>query len=123
MWDALDFRGMTMRRDAPDPNDIDDVIAAVRRDGSTLWPLISLPGDFVGWRRQVRAAAREAGLRISVRRVQDVAFIEHLDHVVTEHQYAAFGKAIQADMGGRPITWDQALHDAARERLRVVRDE
>ena len=62
-------------------------------------------------------------MRISVRRVQDVAFVEHLDHVVTEDQYTAFGKAVQADMDGRPITWDQALHDAARDRLRVVRDE
>mgnify|MGYP006873472413 CR=1 FL=1 len=112
-----------MRREAPDPTEFAGVIAAVRRDGSALWARAALPGDFVGWRRQIRAAAREAGLRISVRRVQDVVFIEHLDHVVTEDQYAAFGKRIQAELDGQSITWDRALHDAARDRLRLVKDE
>lgn len=42
---------------------------------------------------------------------------------MTEDQYAAFGKRIQAELDGQSITWDRALHDAARDRLRLVKDE
>lgn len=107
----------------PDPRDIAAVIANVRRDGSVMWPLAALPPDFPGWRRRVRAAAREAALRISVRRVNEIAFVEHLDHVVTDDQYGAFGKIVEAQLDGRPISWDRALHDAARERMMAVPGE
>ena len=97
-------------------------MAGVRRDGSVLWPLAALPDDFLGWRRRVRAAAREAGLRISVRRVNEIAFVEHVDHVVTSDQYSAFSKVIQGQIDGRKITWEQALHEAGRDRMKTVAD-
>lgn len=107
----------------PDPRDIAAVITSVRRDGSVMWPLTALPDDFLGWRRRVRAAAREADLRISVRRVNEIAFVEHLDHVVTDDQFAAFGKVIEAQVEGRDISWGQALHEAARNRMTAVSNE
>ncbi|MBN9619465.1 MAG: hypothetical protein J0H43_06995 [Actinobacteria bacterium] len=105
---------------APDPHDITAIITLVRRDGSVMWPLTALPEDFLGWRRRVRAAARAADLRISVRRVNEIAFVEHVDHVVTDDQYTAFGKVIQAQVDGRELDWDDALHEAARDRLRPL---
>jgi hypothetical protein len=50
---------------------------------------------------KVRAAAREAGVPISVGRGQDVAVVEHLDHVVTQDQHTASGTAVHADLDGR----------------------
>ena len=107
----------------PDPRDVAAVITSVRRDGSVMWPVTALPEDFLGWRRSVRAAAKKAQLRISVRRVNDVAFIEHLDHVVTEDQYRAFGKVVQAQVDGREMSWDEAMHSAGRDRLSAVPDQ
>lgn len=107
----------------PEPHDITAVIASVRRDGSVMWPLAALPDDFLGWRRRVRAAAREAHLRISVRRVKEVAFVEHLDHLVTDDQYSAFGKVVEAQIDGREISWNQALHEAARDLMTAVPDK
>ena len=106
----------------PDPRNIAAVIASVRRDGSSMWSLAALPEDFISWRRQIRAAAREANLRISVRRVNGIAFVEHLDHEVSDDQYSAFGKVVEAGIEGREITWDQALHQASRERLTAIPD-
>jgi hypothetical protein len=110
----------------PHPRDTNAIITALREHGSVLWPLDAIPGEFTDWRRRIRAAARSAGLRISVRRVDGLVFIGHVDHVVTDDQLNAFNKVIAgtvsaALMEGPPITYEQALQEARRERLKVVR--
>jgi hypothetical protein len=105
----------------PDPHDTASIVAALRQHGSVLWPADALTGDLLEWRRRIRAAARTADLRISVRRLHGLVLIDHVDHVVTEDQINAFGKVVASTMiGGDPITYEQAMHQAARERLRPV---
>ena len=48
-----------------------------------------------------------------------MVFVE-LDHIVTGDQINAFGKVIAAHADGATLTWDQALRQAARERLTPV---
>ena len=104
----------------PDPLDTAGVIDALRKHGSTLWPAEAIPVEFTDWRRRTRAAARAANLRISVRRVSGMVFVEHLDHIVTEDQINAFGNIIAAHADGATLTWDQARRQAARQRLKPV---
>jgi len=105
----------------PDPRDTTSIVTALREHGSVLWPADAITGDFIEWRRRIRSAARAADLRISVRRVNGLVLIEHLDHVVTEDQITAFGKVIASSLPGeQPITYEQAMHQAARERLKPV---
>lgn len=105
----------------PDPRDTTSVVAALRRHGSVLWPADAITGDFLEWRRRIRAAARKAELRISVRRVHGMVLVDHLDHVVSEDQINAFGKVIASTMpGAQPVTYEQTLHEAARERLKPL---
>lgn len=105
----------------PGPRDTTSIVAALRQHGSVLWPADAITGDFLEWRRRVRAAARTAELRISVRRVHAMVLIDHVDHVVTEDQINAFGKVVASTMpGAHPITYEQAMHKAARERLKPV---
>jgi hypothetical protein len=112
----------------PHPLDTNAILAALREHGSALWPLNDIPGEFTDWRHQIRAAARSAGLRISVRRVDGLVFIGHVDHVVTDDQLNAFNKVIArtvsaALMERPPISYEQALHEAKRDRLRLVRGD
>ena len=106
--------------DQPDPLDTAGVIDALRRHGSTLWPAQAIPVEFTDWRRRIRAAARTANLRISVRRVSGMVFVEHLDHIVTDDQINAFRNIIAAHANGATLTWDQAFRQAARQRLKPV---
>jgi hypothetical protein len=109
----------------PHPLDTDAIITALREHGSALCPLDAIPGEFTDWRRRIRAAARSAGLRISVRRVDGLVFIGHVDHVVTDDQINAFNKVIAGTVsaaldGEPPVTYEQALHEARRDRLGLV---
>jgi hypothetical protein len=45
--------------------------------------------DFAAWRRELRRSARARGLRLSVRRVEELIVISNPEHVVTEEQRAA----------------------------------
>jgi hypothetical protein len=74
------------------------VTDAVRKYGSAQWPAAAIPEQFTDWRRAIRAAARATGLRISVRRVQEMVFIQHLDHVVTDDEMQAFSKIIASQI-------------------------
>jgi hypothetical protein len=90
----------------PHPLDANAILAALREHGSAR-------------------AARSAGLRISVRRVDGLVFIGHVDHVVTDDQIHAFNKviagAVSAALDGEPpVTYEQALHEARRDRLRLA---
>jgi hypothetical protein len=112
----------------PHPLDTNAIIAALREHGSALCPLNDIPGEFTDWRRRIRAAARSAGLRISIRRVDGLVFIGHVDHVVTDDQINAFNKVIAGTVsaaldGEPPVTYEQALHEARRDRLKIVRGE
>lgn len=49
----------------PDPRDTRSIVAALRQHGSVLWPADAITGDFLEWRRRIRAAAGTAELRIS----------------------------------------------------------
>jgi hypothetical protein len=88
-----------------------------------LWPLDAIPGEFTDWRRQDarrRTVSRaKDGLRISIRRVDGLVFIGHVDHVVTDDQINAFGKVVAGTVSaalaeGPPIPYEQALHEASR---------
>jgi hypothetical protein len=112
----------------PHPLDTNAISTALREHGSALWPLDAIPGEFPDWRRRIRAAARSAGLRISVRRVDGLVFIVHVDHVVTDDQINAFNKVIAGTVsaaldGEPPVTYEQALQGARRDRLKIVRGE
>ena len=104
----------------PDPCDATAVVDAVRRYGSGQWLAEAIPGDFAAWRRAIRAAARAAGLRVSIRRLYGMVLVQHLDHVVTDDESHALAKILAARLAGTKLNWDEALHQAARERLRPV---
>jgi hypothetical protein len=89
-----------------------------------LWPLDAIPGEFTDWRRRMRAAARSAGLRISVRRVDGLVVIGHVDHVVTDDQINAVNKVVAGTVSaalaeGPPITYEQALREAKRNAVQL----
>ena len=104
----------------PDPRDAAAVLDALRKYGSAQWPATAIPGEFADWRRATRAAARAAGLRVSIRRLPGMVFVMHVDHVVTADDLQAFGKVTAAQLDGTELSWDEALHQAARQRLPPV---
>jgi hypothetical protein len=57
--------------------------------------------------------------------VDGLVFIGHVDHVVTDDQINAFNKVVAGTVSaalaeGPPITYEQALREAKRDRLRLV---
>jgi hypothetical protein len=103
---------------SPDPRNFASIVAALRQHGSVLWPADAITGDFLEWRRRIRAAARTAELRISVRRVHGLVLIDHVDHVVTEDQITAFGTRVLAAVGAGadkpPSRAGRASHSRSR---------
>jgi hypothetical protein len=104
----------------PPITDTARIIGALRREGCILWPLSQLPEDFVGWRREVRRAAKAADLRISVRRGERYFLVEHLDHELTEDEQLAMTDVVDAALRGKSLPFEAALKARGRQRLRAV---
>jgi hypothetical protein len=107
-----------MRR--PLVTDTAGIIGALRREGCIVWPLSQLPADFVGWRRELRRAARAADLRISVRRGERYFMVEHLEHELTEDEQLAMTDVVDAALRGKSLPFETALKARGRQRLRMV---
>lgn len=111
----------------PDVGDPAAVVDYVRRRGSILVAQPSIGGDFLDWRRRVRRAARDVGIRISVRRDDDTVLVYHPDHEVTDAEKRAVMDAIASvmstDDSAPTVTYDEALQRRRRENLRLVRDD
>ena len=107
-----------MRR--PLITDTAEIIGALRHEGCVVWPLSQLPEDFVGWRREVRRAAKAADLRISVRRGERYFLVEHVDHELAEDEQLAMTDVMDATLSGKSLPYETALKARGRQRLRVV---
>jgi hypothetical protein len=107
-----------MRR--PLITDTAGIIGSLRREGCVVWPLSQLPEDFVGWRREVRRAAKAADLRISVRQGERYVLVEHLEHELTEDEQLAMTDVLDATLRGKSLSFETALKARGRQRLRMV---
>lgn len=100
--------------------DFGGIVDAARRDGSVHFPLVSVPGDFVAWRRRLRQCARANGLSISVIRVSGIVVIENRDWEPSEAEGSAVTDVLDGVLTGTPVSYVDALHRRRREQLRLV---
>jgi hypothetical protein len=112
----------------PPVSDTTAIVNYVRNRGSVDYPLESVPGEFVVWRRRLRLEAKDLGMRVSVRRLTGLLVVLNPDHVPSEDEKRALMdvmNALSAQMLGSedsPVpTFEQALERRRRQRLRVVR--
>ena len=96
------------------------IVDAARRDGSVHFPVESVPGEFVAWRRRVRQRARGDGLSISVIRAGGFVVVENREWERSEAEGSAVADVIQGVLTGDRVTYDDALHRRRRERLRLT---
>jgi hypothetical protein len=102
-----------------------DLIERVRRDGGVSIPQEDVAeDDFAAWRRDIRAAAKKADLNISISRTSISSFIHvvHKDHVVTDDERRAGASLLSAAIYGRELSYNDALKDAKRHRMRLIQD-
>ena len=97
----------------------------LRRDGSVVARFGSAE-DAAAWRTAMRRACRAAGLRIrtGLANADDrIAWVYHVDHVVTEAENRAARRAIEAAYGDdRPrVPFQELVREEQRRMLRVVR--
>ena len=106
--------------DQPAVTDYRRIIDVVRSRGSVHYPKVEIPGEFTGWRRGVRRAARAGDVSIGVIRTNDFVLVENRDYQVSEDDDLATADVIDARLTGRVLSYDDALHRRRRARLRVV---
>jgi hypothetical protein len=99
----------------------------LRRDGSVVARFDSAE-DAARWRAGLRGACRAAGLRVrtGLANADDrIAWVHHIDHVVTEAAQRASLRAIQAayDDDEPSVPFHELVRDEQRKMLRVVQDE
>jgi hypothetical protein len=104
----------------PAITDFGGIVDAARRDGSVHFPVESVPGEFVAWRRRVRQRARGDGLSISVIRAGGLVVVENREWEPSEAEGSAVADVIQGVLTGDRVTYDDALHRRRRERLRLT---
>ncbi|WAX58546.1 hypothetical protein M6B22_07215 [Jatrophihabitans cynanchi] len=104
----------------PAITDFGGIVDAARRDGSVHFPVESVPGDFVAWRRRVRQRARADALSISVIRAGGLVVVENREWESSDAEDSAVADVIAGVVTGDRVTYDEALYRRRRERLRLT---
>ena len=96
----------------------------LRQDGSVV-ARFDTAEDAGAWRADIRRACRAAGLRIrtGLANADDrIAWVYHVDHVVTEAADRAARRAIEAayDVDAPKVPFHELVRDEQRKMLRVV---
>jgi hypothetical protein len=95
----------------------------LRRDGSAVARFDSAE-EAAAWRAAMRRACRTAGLRIrtGLANADDrIAWVQHVDHVVTEAAERAARRAIEAAYSDEPrVPFHELVREEQRKMLRVV---
>jgi hypothetical protein len=93
------------------------------RDGSVV-ARFDTAEDAGAWRADIRRACRAAGLRIrtGLANADDrIAWVYHVDHVVTEAAERAARRAMEAAYGDQPhLLFHQLVREEQRKMLRIV---
>lgn len=99
------------------------VVDVLRRDGAVVVSTVEV-GDVEEWRRAVRRACRAAGLRIRTGVSKSGrAWVEHVDHVVTEAEMQAVARTVDNALGGGPKRpFHELVREERRKQLTVVSD-
>lgn len=100
---------------------VDAVLEVLRRDGSVVVSTADV-GDVEEWRRAIRRACRVAGLRIRTGvTASGLAWVDHLDHVVTTAEMQAVARALHNAVAGEPKRpFHELVREEQRKRLTVV---
>lgn len=105
-------------------NDILRIVEHITTGGSAEYPVAALPDGLKAWRRRLRAEARRVGIRVSVRSLAaDLVTVFDPDYEPARDEWRAIADVLAADLAGRQLTYDDALHARRRARLHVVRGE
>lgn len=102
---------------------VETVLAVLRRDGSVVVPTADLD-DVDAWRQEVRRACRAAGLRVRTG-VGDngIVWVHHVDHVVTDAEFQAAGRALSNFFEGQPpVPFHELVREEQRKLLALVDD-
>ena len=95
----------------------------LRQDGSVV-ARFDTAEDAGAWRADIRRACRAAGLRIrtGLASADDrIAWVYHVDHVVTEAAERAARRALEAAYGDQPpLPFHQLVREERRKMLRIV---
>ena len=118
---GADFVGRPVRE--PTPFDPRAVVDFVRARGSVAFPSASLPPDFLDWRRNLRRAAKQIDMRISVLQRADVVWVLNPDYEPSDAEMAAIMDVVGSLVEPETVDFETALHRQHRNRLRVVPEE
>ena len=101
-------------------------VEILRRDG-TVAGKFSSSEEAAAWRAVMRRACRAAGLRIRTGLAnadERIAWVYHVDHVLTEAEDRAARRAIDAAYNDEPrLPFHQMVREEQRKMLQVVRDD
>ena len=108
----------------------DDAISrqvdVLRRDG-TVVARFNSGKEATAWRAAMRRACRAAGLRIRTglsNADERIAWVWHVDHVLTEAGERAARRVIEAAYNDEPrVPFHELVREEQRKMLRVVRDD
>ena len=101
-------------------------VEMLRRDGTVVGKFSSSE-EAAAWRAVMRRACRAAGLRIRTGLANAdgrIAWVYHVDHVLTEAENRAARRAIDAAYNDEPrVPFHQMVREEQRTMLQVVRDD
>ena len=101
-------------------------VEMLRRDG-TVAGKFSSSEEAAAWRAAMRRTCRAAGLRIRTGLAnadERIAWVYHVDHVLTEAENRAARRAIDAGYNDEPrVPFHQMVREEQRKMLQVVRDD
>ena len=106
--------------------DIDQQVDVLRRDGTVVARFESAD-EAAAWRAAMRRACRAAGLRIRTGLAnadERIAWVWHIDHVLTEAGDRAARRAMEAAYKDEPrVPLHELEREEQRKMFRVVRDD
>jgi hypothetical protein len=101
-------------------------VEMLRRDGTVVGKFSSSE-EAAAWRAVMRRACRAAGLRIRTGLANAdgrIAWVYHVDHVLTEAENRAARRAIDAAYNDEPgVPFHRMVREEQRKMLQVVRDD
>lgn len=106
----------------PSVHDLQAVVDFVRHRGSAHYPLESIPGEFKEWRSRLRRLARASNVRISIRRTSEYVLIDNPEYEPSSDEFYAVADVLQAVSDGVQLSYEDAVHARARQRIRLFTD-